>query len=72
MDYKNNNTNTKKNKYLNLQKRCFIEIRLKEGWSAYKIFKSIHRTINTVLNEIKRGSVKQIKMEKKLQSTLQR
>ena len=55
MDTKENITNTKKNKHLSLQERCFIEIRLKEGWSAYKISKSINRTINTVLNEIKRG-----------------
>lgn len=61
MDTKENITNTKKNKHLSLQERCFIEIRLKEGWSDYKISKSINRTINTVLNEIKRGSVKQIK-----------
>ena len=53
MDTKENIINTKKNKHLNLQERCFIEIRLKEGWSAYKIAKSINRTINTVLNEIK-------------------
>ena len=57
MDTKENITNTKKNKHLSLQERCFIEIRLKEGWSAYKISKSINRAINTVLNEIKRGSV---------------
>ena len=61
MDTKENIINTKKNKHLSLQERCFIEIRLKEGWSAYKISKSINRAINTVLNEIKRGSVKQIK-----------
>lgn len=58
MDTEENIINTKKNKHLSLQERCFIEIRLKEGWSAYKIVKSINRTINTVLNEIKRGSVK--------------
>lgn len=61
MNTKENITNTKKNKHLTLQERCFIEIRLKEGWSPYKIAKTINRTINTVLNEIKRGSVKQIK-----------
>ena len=61
MDTEENIINTKKNKHLSLQERCFIEIRLKESWSAYKISKSINRTINTVLNEIKSGSVKQIK-----------
>lgn len=61
MNTKENTINTKKNKHLTLQERCFIEIRLKEGWSPYKIAKTINRPINTVLNEIKRGSVKQIK-----------
>lgn len=61
MDTENNIINTKKNKHLNIQERTFIEIRLKDGWSAYKIAKALNRAINTVLNEIKRGSVKQIK-----------
>lgn len=61
MDTKENIINTKKNKHLTLQERCFIEIRLKKGRSTYKISKSINRSINTVLNKIKRGSVKQIK-----------
>lgn len=61
MDTRDNTINTKRNKHLNIQERTFIEIRLKDGWSAYKIAKTINRPINTVLNEIKRGSVKQIK-----------
>ena len=31
MDAEENIINTKKNKHLSLQERCFIEIRLKEG-----------------------------------------
>lgn len=56
MNTKENTINTKKNKHLTIQERCFIEIRLKEGWRSYKIA----QTINTVLKKIKRGSVKQI------------
>lgn len=66
MDYNKNTTNSKKNKHLNFQERCFIEIRLKDKWSAYKISKAINRPINTVLNEIRRGTVSQIKLGKKV------
>ena len=66
MDYNKNTTNSKKNKHLTFQERCFIEIRLKDKWSAYKIAKVINRPINTVLNEIRRGTVSQIKLGKKV------
>lgn len=66
MDYKNNNINTKKNKHLTLQERCFIEIRLKDKWTPYKIAKVINRPINTVLNEIRRGTVTQSKLGEKI------
>lgn len=66
MDYKNNNTNTKKNKHLTLQERYFIEIRLKDKWSPYKIAKVINRSINTVLNEIRRGTVTEVKVGQKI------
>ncbi|MDZ4956900.1 IS30 family transposase [Clostridium perfringens] len=66
MDTKNNTTNTKKNKHLTFQERCFIEIRLKDKWSAYKIAKVINRPINTVLNEIRRGTVTQVKFGQKV------
>ncbi|MFH5827797.1 IS30 family transposase, partial [Clostridium perfringens] len=38
--------------------------RLKDGFSAYKIAKELNRPINTVLNEIRRGTTKQIKQGK--------
>lgn len=66
MDYNKNTTNSKKNKHLTFQERCFIEIRLKDKWSAYKIAKVINRPINTVLNEIRRGTVSQIKFGNKV------
>ena len=62
MDYNKNTTNSKKNKHLTFQKRCFIEIRLKDKWSAYKIAKVINRPINTILNEIRSGTVRQINL----------
>ena len=38
-----------------------IELRLKDGFSAYKISKELGRSINTILNEIRRGTTTQIK-----------
>ena len=52
--------NIKKNKHLNRQERTFIEIRLKDGWNAYKIVKILNRAINTVLDKIKCCSVYRI------------
>ncbi|EOU1109504.1 helix-turn-helix domain-containing protein, partial [Clostridium perfringens] len=55
MDYQNHNTESRKNKHLNMKERMIVEIRLKDGFSAYKIAKELNRPINTVLNEIRRG-----------------
>ena len=38
-----------------------IELRLKDGFSAYRISKELGRSINTILNEIRRGTTTQIK-----------
>lgn len=38
-----------------------IELRLKDGFSAYKIPKKLERPINNILNEIRRGTTTQIK-----------
>ena len=64
MDYQNHNTESRKNKHLNMKERMIVEIRLKDGFSAYKIAKELNRPINTVLNEIRRGTTKQIKQGK--------
>lgn len=64
MDYPNNTTKSRKNKHLNYEERMLIQIRLKDGLSAYKIAKELERPINTVLNEIRRGTVDQIKAKK--------
>ena len=61
MDYTNYTMDSRKQKHLNLQERVVIELRLKDGYSAYKIAKELKRPINTILNEIRRGTVSQIK-----------
>lgn len=67
MDYPNNNTESRKNKHLNFNERMTIEIRLKDGLSPYKIAKELDRPINTVLNEIRRGTTTQIKQNKTIE-----
>lgn len=37
MDYPNNNTGAHKNKHLNFEERMLIQLRLKDGFSPYKI-----------------------------------
>lgn len=58
MDYQNKNTESRKNKRLNIKERMIVEIRLKDVFSAYKIEKELNRTINTILNEIRSGTTK--------------
>ena len=48
MDYPNNNTDSRKNKHLNFEERMTIQLRLKDGLSAYKIAKELNRPINTI------------------------
>ena len=61
MDTTNYITESRKHKHLDFEERMTIQIRLKDGYSAYNIAKELNRPINTVLNEIRRGSVDQIK-----------
>lgn len=61
MEYTNNNTESRKNKHLNFEERMVIQLRLKDGLSPYKIAKELTRPINTILNEISRGTTTQIK-----------
>lgn len=67
MDYPNNNTEVRKNKHLNFEERMTIQIRLKDGMSPYRIAKDLNRSINTILNEIKRGTTTQIKQGKTIE-----
>jgi len=64
MDYPNNNTESRKNKHLNFKERMTIEIRSKDGLSTYKIAKELGRSINTITNEINRGTTTQIRQGK--------
>lgn len=66
MDYPNHTTNSRKQKHLKFEERVTIQLRLKEGYSAYRIAKELDRPINTVLNEIRRGTVPQIIQNKKV------
>lgn len=64
MDYPNNTINSRKHKHLNFEERMLIQIRLKDGYSPYKIAKELGRASNTIRNEIIRGTVPQIKQGK--------
>lgn len=70
MDNNNNNISIRKNKHLNFKERTTIEIRVNDGMSAYKIAKELGRPINTIINEIKRGTVKQIKQNRSVEMYL--
>lgn len=61
MDTTNYITESRKHKHLNFQERLTIQLRLKDGHKPYRIAKELNRPINTVLNEIQRGTVDQIK-----------
>ena len=57
MDYPNYSTEHQKSKHLTYENRMTIQIRLKDGWTPYRIAREIGRACNTVHNEIKRGQV---------------
>ena len=57
MDNTNYTTEHRKNQHLLSEERHVIEVRLKDGWSTYRIAKHLGRPYNTIKNEIKRGSV---------------
>ncbi|ARC86228.1 helix-turn-helix domain protein [Clostridium argentinense CDC 2741] len=67
MDCTNNNTESCKNKYLNFEELMTTQFRIKDGFSVYRIAKELNRPINTVLNEIRRGTTTQVKQEKKVE-----
>ena len=70
MNYPNHNTESRKNKHLNFKERMTIEIRLADGFSADKIAKELQRPINTIINEIRRGTTTQIKQGKHVEMYL--
>lgn len=67
MEYPNDNTESRKNKHLNFEERMTIQLRRKDGFTPYRIAKELKRPINTVLNEIRRGTTIQIKQGKKVE-----
>lgn len=57
MDNPNCNTTHQKGQHLTSEERHEIEVRLKDGWTIYKIAKHLGRPYNTIKNEVERGSV---------------
>ena len=57
MDQEHSITKHVKGKHLNYTERVFIEIRLSDGWSAYRIAKALGCASNTIRNEIRRGTI---------------
>lgn len=58
MDHQNHNTESRKNKHLNFKERMTIEIRLKDGFSAYKIAKELdcqHFLIQLLFGHIRKS-----------------
>lgn len=57
MDTQDYNTEHRKGQHLLAEERHEIEVRLKDGWSVYRIAKHLGRAYNTIKNEIARGTV---------------
>ena len=57
MDNTNYTTEHRKSQHLMSEERHEIEVRLKDGWSIYRIAKYLERPYNTIKNEIRRGTV---------------
>ena len=57
MDKTNYTTEHRKGQHLLSEERHEIEVRMKDGWSLYRIAKHLGRPYNTIKNEVKRGTV---------------
>ena len=66
MEQYNHTTDSRKNKHLNVFERGQIQLLLEDGLSTYAISKRLGRAYNTIRNEIRRGTVSQIKGKKKV------
>jgi IS30 family transposase len=64
MDNINNTTISRTNKHLNAFERGQIQLLNAEGRSPYAIGKRLKRASNTIRNELRRGTVSQIKVNK--------
>jgi len=66
MDYPKYTPNPRKNKHLSLTERVKIELLTGEGKTPYSISKILGRPINTIINELRRGTVEQIRQNKRV------
>ena len=57
MDNPNYTTEHRKGQHLLNEERYDIQVRLKDGWSIYRIAKHLGRAYNTIKDEIERGTV---------------
>ncbi|TRW28349.1 helix-turn-helix domain-containing protein [Criibacterium bergeronii] len=64
MDSNNSTTKIRPYKHLSFKQRVYIEIRLKDGVKPCGIAKELCRAKNTILNEVRRGTVPQKKQGK--------
>lgn len=67
MNLINDNINQNKGKHLTFKERVLIQLRIKDKMGSYKIVKELQRPINTITNEIKRGTTTIIKGKKKIE-----
>lgn len=66
MDYPHHTPESRKNKHLNDYERGQISLLTEDGRTPYYISKRLHRSSNTIRNELKRGTVAQIRNGKKI------
>ena len=57
MDMQNHIIEHRKGQHLSAEEWHEIEVRLKDGWSPYRIAKHLGRAYNTIKDEIARGTV---------------
>ena len=57
MDNPNYTTEHRKGQHLLNEERYDIQVRLKDGWSIYRIAKHLGRAYNTIKDEVERGTV---------------
>lgn len=67
MNTNNNTTKKKKVTHLSLKERVKIEILLDEGKNTNQIAKKLGRSYNCIKNELKRGTIEQIKQGKNVE-----
>ena len=64
MDYNNHNTTLRTNKHLNFEERFYLEKRIVLGDSITAISRALGRSRTTIYNELKRGTIIQIRQGK--------